>query len=191
MTCIVTSKLKNGKLIMGAERRITSSTGMYRSPVPKIEKRQGVLIGAAGHSYTGAIIQSTFIFPDRSAGETSLNYLYTVLMPSLVSYLRGISIMHPMENRLNVEISDQDAGISVLLGLDHMLFEIMIDSTNFAIEPVPTPYAVGSGGSYALGAMTAMSKSKISVPNRIKEAIRIASLHDSHCDAEVDFIVED
>lgn len=191
MTCIVSSKLKNGKLILGAERRITGSSGMYRSPVPKIEKRQGILIGAAGHSYTGAIIQSTFIFPTRDSGVSSLDYLYTILMPSLVSYLRSTSIMHPTENRLNVETDDDDAGISVLLGLDHQLFEIMIDSTNFAIEPVPTTYAIGTGGSYALGAMTVMHKSKISVPNRIKEAIRIASLYDHHCDSEVDFVIED
>lgn len=191
MTVIVASKLKNGKLVLGADRRITSSAGKYRSPVPKIEKRQGLIIGAAGDSYAGAIVQSICIFPARDQALSTLEYLYISVMPELVRQLRVNNIMHPADNRLNVELDNEDAGISVLLGLDNKLFEIMIDSRLFAIEPVPTPYAIGSGAPYALGAMTAMDKSKISVPNRIKEAIRIASVYDQHCDSEVDFVYED
>lgn len=196
MTCICVLKNKRGKLVFGSERRVINSH-KYVLPIPKIVKRNGIIIGGAGGSFVCSLITTSLPIPAYNSAKSTQEYMFDSFLPSSLEFLREHKIIHPTENRVNIDPdllgSDSEApDASVfLLGIKGSLYEFEIDSKYFYLDVVPTPYAIGCGGKFALGSLLTTSDMPISVNEKLKLALKATSHLDPNCDDNIDIMVED
>jgi len=170
MTCIVAVKTPEGKLIFGAERMVTLSETRYiLSPDPKISRRSGLTVGAAGDSQACDYVVHRFKAP-----KWRPDYLREAYFPELLNSL---------EKKGACFLGDND--LELIVGYAQELFTARVDSNKFSLEPVSHFVAIGSGGDVAYGAAVALNAT---TAKKLKRAIKIACDSCPGCGGSIDVI---
>lgn len=181
---------------MAADRRISSNHIYYRSPTPKIIKIKDFLVGMAGDdSYSSEIATVIEGIPDCKSLKMSVDsYIRKVFFPKIIDTLRKKGVVHREEIRINKDpglIDRQNSrGVFMLVGVKGHVFEMGLDESDYTVSEVPLPYAIGAGGSYALGSLHTTSQLDLPAKEKLKLAIDAAAAYHWSCDSDIDYIAE-
>lgn len=149
MTTIIGIEYDDHSLIV-ADSRVTDDSGrIYAHKVmKKIAKRGAVVIAGAGEVAPCDIAQNIWIPPQFTAKDKKdvYRYMITKVMPSLRKCL--------IDNGYNFEEDKKDGmRFQFLISVGGEIFDI--DEDLSVMKSEDNMYAIGSGGSFALGALYA------------------------------------
>lgn len=164
MTCIVGVEL-GGQLWLGGDAASTRDHEVFVRGNPKVFRVEDMLIGFSGSFRIGQLLQFSFKPPPRVHGRESFQYIVTNVVDSIRKVLsdHGALIKDEMGDSHDSEF---------IIGYDGKFY--VIDS-DFHVEiPTENYVASGTGASYALGALHAMRKQKISPNKKIQKALSAA-----------------
>lgn len=195
MTAIVAIRDKRKKLYFAGERRVVAGSRRYDSPIPKITKRDGYLLGSAGTSYLCSVIQNVIPLPpvpETTDPKALVEYLLGNLIPEWVAYLRDNQFIEQGEVRLvgdSKDISNEESRVvHTLIGVNNHAFEFLIDTQEMHFDIVPTPYAVGCGGPVGLAALLALNTVDLTLMKKLELAFEIINKLDAFCGKEFDLV---
>ena len=159
MTAIVGIQLKNAAVI-AADSRITYNDKPYVAKgIEKVITKGDYVIAFAGDDQAANIAQYMWNPPKLSRTMSSDKFMMSKVLPSLRKAM--------VENGYNPDNDDKDAGFDALISINGIIYEISHQYT-FSRDDGGF-YAVGSGGSLALGAVAMIE------PKTIKEAEEVAT----------------
>ena len=163
MTTIVAVQLDD-RVIIGADNQTTSGSGRKYNPPQrvKISERGKYIIAGAGDVRACDIAQVLWTPPNPTSTDRKNLYHFMLrkIIPSLKDALK--------EHDYKIDPNDNEAGFLLLVAIDGQVFEIADDfSVTMSDHGI---YAIGSGSSYAIGALFAKAT--------ITEALEIAEAND-------------
>lgn len=147
MTTIV-AVCKNGNVTMGADSQVTDGSRPNRHPrMEKITKNNGYLIAGSGDSQPCDILQHIFVPPVPSVQERKDLYKFMIVkfIPAMRECLE--------DNGWKPSTDDKESGFNMLFAFDGEVFDIGDDLSVLLNDD--GIYGVGSGSSYAIGALYA------------------------------------
>jgi ATP-dependent protease HslVU (ClpYQ) peptidase subunit len=198
MTCIAILKNRSGKLLFASDRRVTAGNYAYPLPVPKTIQRDGIILAGAGCAFLDSTLVFTLPIPKKPDNLSIHEYMFCTFLPCTLHHLRKQKIIHPLENRLNVDplftsgqIDPEDSyAATFVIGIAGQLFVMDFDSKSVALDIVGTPYAIGCGSQYALGSLKTTEHMKLTTKARLQIALRVTAELDPNCDSKIDFTQE-
>lgn len=140
MTCIVAIS-DGSKVYMAGDRGHSDSNTIVSSTRPKIFDVGSYLIGYAGNSGIGQAVVYNFEFPPLGKTHNIDRHMLQVFIPKLRSFISDNNIKLP---------DDDDNNAGFIVGVKGRVYEI--DLTDFQCTEY-TQVAIGSGSSYAYGAL--------------------------------------
>ena len=176
MTTIVAVQSDDG-VLFGADSQVTAPNGRKYSAkqMVKISQRNGYIIAGSGECAPCDIAQHIWNPPMPTPKDKKDLYHYVIakVVPSLKQCFK--------ENDYKVSQDDDENAFSFLIALNGELFEIADD---FSVSRDDSGfYGVGSGSSYAIGALHAGAT--------IEQALSIASLNDAFTSAPFIYIEQE
>jgi len=148
MTTIIGVEYEEGCTLMADSRTTDSEGRIYSHPsVTKLNKRGDFIIGGSGEAYPCDVAQHLWVPPKLTARDKKdlVHFMITKAMPSL----RRSLVKHGYNfNEVSTEMRFQ-----FLIAVGGYIFDV--DQELVASRNDPGMYAVGSGSSYALGALHA------------------------------------
>lgn len=189
-TCIAVVKNKNGRLVMAADSRINIGSSDYqKSPIAKIVKKDGLLLGATGCSYLCTLLTHV-IKPPKLYTDNITSYIHHQFYDKVINLLKS---KHYFDNQNNLKISSYN-GCEVLIGVSGRLFSLTIANedhiANIGIVEMNTPYATGCGGALAWGSLLSTENLITNTKERLILALQVASKVSSGCDDNITIISE-
>lgn len=183
MTCIVAVKNTKGRLYVGADRRLNIGDTISISPLPKVIKREGIILAGCGYANLSMNLCHYLYLPPRKKLIETDTYVHEILHEQIKKYIlrKGIS--------KNKELSVEETHYAeIVLGIDNRLFSIEIEPPGIvSIIEVSTPFATGSGGDVALGSLRTYLKEGFTNSKEILiKALEVASEFNSACDDNID-----
>lgn len=181
MTCIVGLE-HNGQVYLCGDRAASSIDHITVNKAPKVykkftkKKQVPVLIGWAGAFLFGNVLQYKFTPPDIRTGMTPDEYVYHLLIKDL---------RKSMET--NHYQPQEDPGFTII-GVDGKLFTLQED---FSMLHNDVCYnAIGSGSTYAMGAMHALWNGGVGIDPEsfLTRAIEAAAAFSTTVRGPFDFI---
>jgi len=163
MTTIVAVQLDD-RVILGADNQTTSGIGRKYTPPQrvKISERGKYIIAGAGDVRACDIAQVLWNPPNPTA--TDRKNLYHFMLRKVIPSLKDALKYHEYK----VDPNDSEAGFLLLVAIEGQVFEIADDySVTMSNHGI---YAIGTGSSYAIGALFAKAT--------IIEALEIAAMND-------------
>lgn len=196
MTCIAVIKDTDGKLVFAADRRISQTNMVWyqAGPAQKIVKRDGIIFAGSGDGYVSDLIGEIMPIPLKHPTQSLLEYLHLDFTTELTRFLRDRGLMDKDEFRLagTTEInSEHEIFACLLMGIEGQLFELQLTQQRILIDRMNVPHTGGCGGPYAIGALLALDKSKLSAQDKLIKALTIAAALSPACDTNIDIIKED
>jgi ATP-dependent protease HslVU (ClpYQ) peptidase subunit len=167
MTCIV-GLVDKGKVWIGGD---TAADGEGdRSPWKnsKVFKKDDFIFGYAGSFRFGQLIEHAFEIPSKLEGQSDMCYLVTTFSDSLITTLQNANFL--AEDK--TELPDHSG---FLMGYHGVLYEFQEDFT-FGV-PAKNYMAIGSGGSYAIGAVHALIGTNQTPKTIITKALDAATMY--------------
>lgn len=198
ITCIVAVQLKNGRILVGADRQLTVNDDQANVvSVPKVTQRNGVILAGCGNYALCYLITHGLEVPKKEWSTSVHNYLHGVFYDRV----RKLLERHGYYDKDKLLKFSDDSNTEILVAVSNELYsmEFVNEGTNeypngrITLMPVSLPYASGSGGVYALGALLAMDKLKHNLTkakDRARLAIEIAGEISISCNQIIDFEVE-
>lgn len=173
MTTIVAVQSDDG-VLFGADSQVTAANGRKYSAtrMVKISERNGYIIAGSGECAPCDIAQHIWSPPIPTAKDKRDLYHFMIakVIPSLKQCFK--------DNDYKVNQDDDETAFSFLIALDGELFEIADD---FSISLDDSGfYGVGSGSSYAIGALHAGAT--------VEQALMIAANNDAFTSAPFIYI---
>jgi ATP-dependent protease HslVU (ClpYQ) peptidase subunit len=173
VTTIVAVQSDDG-VLFGADSQVTAANGRKYSAtrMVKISERNGYIIAGSGECAPCDIAQHIWLPPIPTAKDKRDLYHFMIakVIPSLKQCFK--------DNDYKVNPDDDETAFSFLIALDGELFEIADD---FSISLDDSGfYGVGSGSSYAIGALHAGAT--------IEQALTIAANNDAFTSAPFIYI---
>lgn len=177
MTIVIADKTNKGKVVFGADSRLTADTYISKTTKPKIKKVRGYLIGYAGECSIGELFLESYE-PPRVATLSTLR-------KSLIEFLK----LHLSINDNNV-IDSVGSGIEGLISTGGRLWHLNItnneDKPNtpsiYLVESI-FPYIIGDGSLYGLGAYSVLrGKIKYKIKETIKTVAKLCNSVDDNID---------
>lgn len=198
-TCIAICKNKQGKLMIAGDRR--SSWGWDKAEsmeVPKISKRDNILMGATGSGDLCSMFVDEGIFHIPEKKTESMN---TYMFHTFKKAVHKFMISQTFSQKDNLVLSP-DSFVEVVIGIEGEVWSLIVNNplpdshANFAseiqIQRVSTPYATGCGGIPALAVMKYEKKKQgYLTKQNLKDAVEIAAEISPGCDNVVDVLVAD
>ena len=164
MTCIVGVEL-DGQLWLGGDAASTRDHEVFVRKNPKVFKVENMLIGFSGSFRIGQLLQFSFKPVQHVWGRDDFQYIVT----SVVDSIRGL--LNENGAMIKDEMGDSHDS-EFIIGYRGKFY--IIDS-DFHVEiPTENYVATGTGAAYALGALHAMKKHKISPAKKIHKALSAA-----------------
>jgi ATP-dependent protease HslVU (ClpYQ) peptidase subunit len=185
MTCLVAIKNTKGKIVMGADRRISWGSSHYQeSKYSKVKKDNGSIFAFCGSCVLGNLIVNVMKRP-KILSDIDV-YVYYTLSNKIKSFLieRGFG----KDKDLNVP---EDMDLQVLIAIGGRLFLLEINHNIIQIDESNIPYCSGSGGHVAWGSLLSTENSSMSAKDRVKLAIVVSSKVVHSVDDNPDICVED
>jgi len=161
----------NGEVILAADTQTTDDNGQTAHNARKLFERGQLVIGVAG-DYKAAVTLP-FMAAHKLKYESKPARFMSLTFPRLVSEFQD-------------EYELVFGEFELLIGTKGMLFHYSSD--NESVSPAWPYHAIGSGGSYALGALAA-TEPRAAARGRLREAVEIATRYDSQSGGEVELIV--
>lgn len=166
MTCIVGIVAEDGTVWMGGDRASSQSNFTWLLSGPKVFKKDGWLIGSAGSSRVGDILEYQFEPPAWRKGKDTTAYLVTDFIPDLRKALKTHGVLKAKDG------VDEFSG-TFLIGGYGRLFAVWDD---FQVQETSKPYmAIGSGGNVAMGVLHATARLDITAAQRVEYALDAAA----------------
>ena len=163
MTTIIAVQLDD-RVVFGADNQVTAGNGRKynHAQMAKISERGKFLTAVAGDVAARDIIQHIWTPPNQTSTDRKnlYHYVITKVIPSLKQCFK--------DNDYKVNNNDDDVGFMLLIAVHGEVFEIA-DDFSVVINDQGL-YAIGSGSSFAIGALYAKAT--------IDEALRIAEVND-------------
>ena len=205
-TCLIVLRDAKGKLIFGADRRV--SWGVYRyqeSARSKLTKRNGILLSGTGTCCVCDIVTDLCVIPKIPENMDGFTYVHTLLFDSVKNTLRSKGYLDKEDN---IKLTKELNGF-ILIGVKGELFELGITKDGITTDAIQAPYTHGCGGTYAMGSLESTKgdslqnlKNKVKTRKirgkfksveelRIALAIDVAATHSAGCDSRVDIEKED
>lgn len=159
MTVIAVCKNRTGKLMMAGDRR--DSTGWHYAQVmevPKINKKNGLLIGATGSSDLCSLFvdDDAFEVPERKVKSVN-KYMHHIFKQEVVSFL--VKQLYGRKDKETVTptlLIPPNKSCEVVIGIDGETWILTIDNAlpeavdsllgHLALFRVSSPYSTGCGG---------------------------------------------
>ena len=176
MTTIIAVQA-NQSVLFGADSQVTAPNGRKYSAkqMVKISQRNGYIIAGSGECAPCDIAQHIWMPPTPTVKDKKDLYHYVIakVIPSLKQCFK--------ENDYKVNPDDDENAFSFLIALHGQLFEIADD---FSVSRDDSGfYGVGSGSSYAIGALHAGAS--------IEQALTIAAKNDAFTSAPFIYIEQE
>lgn len=188
-TCILA--LKNGSnLWFAGDRRCSSGMEHYqKSPRPKINYRNNILLGAAGHAAMCDELTDLYKIPHYEGGDI-YQYIHNEFWPYFLAHLRSKELLKADE----LKATGKEVVLHGLVGLGDQLFVCWVTDDDCGILNIDTPYAIGCGGQYAMGALRAIeilytdSELEFDPKEMLNQALSIAAEYSAGCDDNIDIL---
>lgn len=170
MTCIAAWVSSDGKVTVGADSAITKDSTQMISKVPKIFISDNMIIGIAGNTSQDQLVRYRVVIPRIQNTDTAMRDLleFALNIKEKVTELKAVSNDAPVTS-----------DIELLVGFEGNIYLI---SPDFAVICSANRYeAIGSGSSYAMGAMHRINSTTpdIDPKEAITFALDAASTHDN------------
>lgn len=200
-TCIAVIE-RDGVVYMAGDRRMSWDFSQAQpSPIPKIAKRCGMLIGATGSGFLCSLMVDIIQYPKPTAKQKPFDYVMNTVCKIIHDTLieKGFSNGNGM---MKIPSNHAAEGLFIMKG---EAFSIVIaneydsDSADGAMghvtgDVVSFPYATGCGGQWAWGVLEEHSllsnKLKLTPHESLRRALRIAAKFSPGCDSQIDIISE-
>ena len=164
-----------GWCVIGAEAKASDESGSFvLMPTPKVFLNNGVLIAGCGSVRGLNLMEHFFESPILSQDVRVESYLTRQFIPEM----RKVYVEQGSEIKDYGQVSTIENGL--LVGIAGRLFSIGSDYS--WDQSAKGLYSYGSGGKYALGAMTALDAHKCKTPEEAVEIITIAVKSAIDCD---------
>lgn len=198
-TCIALIKLRDGRLMMGGDRRVSESWGRaYQCPFPKISKKSnGMIIGASGDSAICKLVVDLF---DPPAIETDLDtYMFYPFQKALTKLLMSQPGFVDDHRMLSLP---PDTSCGMLIGIESRAFIVNIvnfsqtsdpvQSSCIIVDDVPLPFVIGCGSGAAYPILHSNKTNKnINTKAQLLQAMTVAAELSPGCDNTIDLITTD
>lgn len=205
MTVIAVVKNKQGKLMMGGDRR--SSMGWHYSQsmeTPKISKKNGILVGATGSGGLCNLLvaKGGFKLPKCQPEYDVDFYMYNIFKPKLDNFLRR----HGYINTTGALDAPPGHAIELVLGVKNEVWSVGIGREDSSFnEPPPhmgiildmdrmsSPYATGCGGHGTADAIFRfmMLEKKYITKDELEKALKVVADISPGVDDNIDILVGD
>ncbi len=189
MTCIVVDQEKDSKKIwIGADRRVTAYNWMQELVSPKFVIRDKYIIASSGNNAMGEIINNHVKLPKNTTHKKLEKYLQC-------EFHNVVSEIYSTRGSTKLA---EGPGCETIIA--YVVSTTICTDYRLEVDCVELkfPYASGSGGSYALGALCAMNRcawsnksSDFTIKDKMIIAIEIACGLDHNCGLPIDVICED
>jgi len=168
MTTIIAIQQK-GKVLFGADSQVTSGSGRVQKHVEmiKISERGPFIIAGSGECAPCDIAQHIWQPPRPT--NTEWKDLYHFMIAKVIPSLKAVF----KENEYKWDIDDDESRFCFLVAIGGQVFEIA-DDMSVALTDTGF-FGVGSGSSYAIGALEAGAS--------LSEALEIAAKNDAYTSA--------
>lgn len=181
MTCIAVMRGLDGKLWMAGDRRL-SWDHKYQSLVrPKVSKRNGILVGAAGTSHLCTELVDLFKFPRLTKKDDPFVYAHNKMLPAFMKHLKKKS-----ELSLGSKNPWEDTSMTSLVCINDTVFEFEVREGVPSLEIVDAPIAIGSGGTVATGAI--LAQGNVDPKEVLSNALHVVAEVKACCDNNIDII---
>lgn len=171
-TVLATLELGN-RLYFAADSRISWDMSKAAiSPTPKVSKRNGILMAGTGYASICFEVIHRANFPTYK-GQDPDNYVHNELLPAIIADLRAVGIVDKEERRLaSNHKSEYRPSAVILLGVKSKevtaVYELDMSSDSISIDRVPTTYAHGCGGDYAMAILSFLTQPNFNFPKQDK-----------------------
>lgn len=204
-TCIAVIRLKNGKVLMAGDRRVSCDWGFsYTCPYPKIAKKEnGILIGASGDSGLCKLCVDVFeppelIVPANSKTNDTLTYMYWTFLPALTKLIKSQPGYIDEHRILRLALNES---CSLLVAVTGDVYQVDImnpeeDIKEYSlgriiIDDAPAPFAIGCGADTAYSVLLNKKKEhKHNTKEHLIQAVEQACEVSPGCGLPIDIISE-
>jgi ATP-dependent protease HslVU (ClpYQ) peptidase subunit len=174
MTCIAAITNENGSFIAG-ERSASQDDCMMLLSTPKVWKSGEYLLGYYG-GMEGLRVKENFIPPKIPTGANVEKFMTGVFVKALYDFYQ--------DNFIQVNTEDCEYGLVIVV--QGKIFEH--DTSDMSMMSFQDNYfAMGSGGSYALGSLHSTQSWKDS-KKRLTTALEAAIKYSSSCQGNIDIV---
>ena len=200
-TCIAVMEV-DGVVYMAGDRRVSWDWSQAQSmPVPKINKRCEMLIGATGSAFLTSIIVDVIQYPKIKRGEKQMDYMINVICKEIRESLIG----HGFRNGFGMLKIPSDYYAEAVFVIRGKAFSISVenrydsDSADGSMahvvgDAISYPYATGCGGQWAWGVihehgeLINSGKLKMTPETSLTRALKVAAKYSPGCDSKIDII---
>lgn len=197
-TCIAVCKNRKGKLMIAGDRRNT--WGYHHAETmefPKINKKDGVLLGATGTGDACSLFvdDGAFNIPDKKV-DCINTYMFHTFKPAVFKFL----INQGYANKDKELSLPPDWFVEVVICIEGTTWTLIISNPldtgvlagHVDLSRISVPYATGCGGIPALAVLKHTLKIKgYCTQDDLKQALVIASEISIGCDDVIDILTED
>ncbi len=163
MTCIV-GLVENGKVYIGGDSAGVAGLDIVTRTDEKVFKKGNMIFGFTSSFRMGQLLRYSFKIPDHDPRIDDCEYLCSIFIDELMKCFKEKGYAKINNNEV--------AGGFFLLGYNGNLYKIESDfQVGMAIDKFD---ACGCGESFALGALKANQKNKITPKERIIKALEVA-----------------
>lgn len=199
-TCIAVAEY-GGNIYMAGDRRVSWGMDQAQSmPVPKVQKRDGMLIGATGVSSICDAIVSLIKYPAIKKRMKPADYMNTVVRKAILDHFTSIGMTR--NGRIVMPDTYSCEAVFVIGGKCFSVeisneFDTDADDSSFHIIDIAQnslPYATGCGGQWAWGvleehaSLISAGKLKLRPEESMRRALKIAGKFSPGCDTQIDII---
>lgn len=183
MTIVAAYKGPDGIYLGGDSLASDSSDSIYTSE-PKVFSFKGFCIGYAGSFRFGQILGHCFLPPEHDPSLDDSTYMFVVWIEALRDTLSNFGHLK-CEDGVD-SIASEGAAIVVYRDSIYYVQE------DLSLLKSASPYAaIGSGMSYALGAMNALEDSKLPGEDILRKSIEIAIKFSPRCGGDITILKHD
>lgn len=201
-TCILATQQKNKKIMIATDRRVSWDFGQAQTmSIPKLVKRDGVIMAGTGSAYLCDIILHSLDLSDRKDMS-----VYDFMNEFFYNRLKKLFIRKGFHDEHQRLVLPADVSVEVVLAIDHLLFSICVSNpeesnpySNSAslqglidVVQLSLPYGTGCGGQWAWGAIEGLKDVKdLSLKEKVIIAMNVAAKYSPGCDNNIDIEIED
>lgn len=202
-TCIAIIKNRQGKLLMAGDRR--SSWGYHYAQsmdIPKINKKDGVLLGATGHGDMCSLFvdDGGFEIPEQNVKLTA-KYMYHIFKPAVIKFLLNQGYGYSKDRQTHLKLPP-GTYCEVVIGISGEAWSMTIENPcleeseflegHVSVGRVSIPYATGCGGHGTADAILRyeLKRKGYITKEELRQALEIVADISPGCDDEIDIIGE-
>jgi len=188
LTCLVAIKNKRGKIIVGADRRVSWGSSHYQESVyAKVRKDDGIIMAFCGDCHIGNLIVNIMKRPQVITDHKA--YMYQILPKSIKKILLNQDI------RTDKELVIPE-NTEIIVAIEGCLYQLELVRTEdikglVKVDQLSIPYCTGSGGHVAWGSLLTTENLDMSSRERVRLAIEVSSRVVHSVDSKIDICVED